>query len=204
MEGKKKREMTPEMLEKLALAREKAQEVRRQIKAEKDAKALEELPQKLERQAKIKEELAKPEKPKPETRTKKPPPEHNPVMDSPTSDSDDYSYEEPKKELPKKEKKKKKQIVVMEDSSSDEEQFIYVPKRRGRPQNPKAKDLPEVNITPAVSVEDYSTPPPPPRPKMSAQNLPVPPQPVAPREPSYAELARQNLANHRFGGFPRF
>ena len=95
MEGKKKREMTPEMLEKLALAREKAQEVRRQIKAEKDAKALEELPQKLERQAKIKEELAKPEKPKPETRTKKQPPEHNPVMDSPTSDSDDYSYEEP-------------------------------------------------------------------------------------------------------------
>lgn len=193
MDGKKKREMTPEMLEKLALARAKAQEVRKQIKAEKDAKALEELPDKLERQAKIKEELAKPKPPKPETRTKKPPPEHNPVMDSPDSDSDDYSYEEPPPPpAPKKEtKKKKKQIVVVEDSSSDEEQFIYVPKRKGRPQNPKAKDLPAESITPAQSVQDYSVPP-------------APPAPPAPRQPSYGELARQGLTNHRFGGFPRF
>lgn len=190
MEGKKKREMTPEMLEKLALARAKAQEVRKQIKAEKDAKALEELPDKLERQAKIKEELAKPKPPKPETRKSKTIPEDNPVMDSPDSDSDDYSYEEPPPPpAPKKEtKKKKKQIVVVEDSSSDEEQYIYVPKRRGRPQNPKAKDLPAENIiTPAQSVQDYSVPPPP-----------------APRQPSYGDLARQGMINHRFSGFPRF
>lgn len=200
MEGKKKREMTPEMLEKLALARAKAQEVRKQIKAEKDAKALEELPEKLERQAKIKEELAKPQKSKPEVRRKKPIPEDNPVMDSPTSDSDDYSYEEPATPAPKKEKKKKKkQILVMEDSSSDEEQYIYVPKRRtkGVPQNPLAKDLPAENITPAVSVEDYSKP-------LPVRRPPAPPPPPPPAEPSYGDLARQGLTNHRFGGFPRF
>ena len=188
-EGKKKRTMTPEMLEKLAVARAKAMEVRRQLKAEKDAKELEELPAKLEQKAKIKAELEKPKAKKPETRTQKTIPEDNPVMDSPDTDSDDYSVDfiEPP---PVKQKKKKKQIVVVEDSSSDDEQYIYVPKRRtkGVPQNPKATYVPEEHITPAQSVQDYSVPP-------------QPPPPPQPRQPTYNELARANL--HTFGAFPR-
>lgn len=184
MEGRKKREMTPEMLEKLAVARAKAQEVRKQIKAEKDAKAIDELPAKLEKQAKIKEELNKPKAPKPETRKKKPIPEENPVMDSPSSDSDDYDFE-PAPEPPKPEKKKKKkQVVIMEDSSSDEEQFIYVPKRKGKPK----KELPPPEPEPAPAPE----PPKRVQPQMPTQ-MP---------QPTYNDLARQGM--YRFGGMGRF
>ena len=198
MEGEKKpkRTMTPEMLEKLSVAREKAMIVRRQIKAEKDAKELEDLPAKLERQAKIKEELAKPKEPKPEFRKKKevPIPEHNPVMDTP-DDSEASEVEEPPPPPPKT-KKSKKKVVVVEESSSDEEEYIYIPKRkpRGVPQNPKAKYVPSEKVTPAASVENYQI------------DLPweAPPQPVRPPpppQPTYNELARANL--HTFGGFPR-
>jgi hypothetical protein len=183
--------MTPEMLEKLAVAREKAMLVRRQIKAEKDAKELEELPAKLEKKAKIKADLAKENPPKPEFRTKKTIPEDNPVMDSP-DDSDASEASEP----PPVKTKKKKKIVVVEESSSDEETYVYVPKRppKGVPQNPKAKYVPSENITPAPSVEDYKI------------DLPweAPPQPIRPPpppQPTYNELARANL--HTFGTFGR-
>ena len=140
MEGEKKpkRTMTPEMLEKLAVARAKAMEVRRQIKAEKDAKALEELPAKLEKKAKIKADLAKENPPKPEFRTKKTIPEDNPVMDSP-DDSEASEVDEPPPPPPKT-KKSQKKIVVVEDSSSAEDQYVYVPKRtpKGVTQNPNA------------------------------------------------------------------
>ena len=196
MEGeKKKRTMTPEMLEKLAVAREKAMIVRRQIKAEKDAKELEDLPAKLERQAKIKEELAKPKEPKPEFRKKKevPIPEHNPVMDTP-DDSEASEVEEPPPPPPKT-KKSKKKVVVVEESSSDEEEYIYIPKRkpRGVPQNPKAKYVPSEKVTPAASVENYQIDLP--------WEAPIPPQPVRPPQPTYNELARAHL--NPFGGFPR-
>jgi len=114
-------------------------------------------------------------------------------MDSP-DDSEPSEVDEPPP--PVKSKKKKKQVVVVEDSSSDEEQFIYVPKRKpkGVPQNPKAKYVPNENVTPAPSVEDYKI------------DLPweAPPQPVRPPQPpqpTYNELARANL--HTFGGFGR-
>lgn len=194
MEGeKKKRTMTPEMLEKLAVAREKAMEVRRQIKAEKDAKELEELPAKLEKKAKIKAELNKPQEPKPEFRTKKTIPEDNPVMDSP----DDSEPSEVDELPPPVKSKKKKQVVVVEDSSSDEEQFIYVPKRKpkGVPQNPKAKYVPNENVTPAPPPENYKID----LPWMEASPPPV--RPPQPPQPTYNELARANL--HTFGGFGR-
>ena len=196
MEGEKKpkRVMTPEMLEKLAVAREKAMLVRRQIKAEKDAKDLEELPAKLEQKAKIKAELEKPKEPKPEFRTKKkevPIPEANPVMDSP-DDSEPSEVDEP----PPVKTKKKKKVVVVEESSSDEETYVYVPKRRpkGEPQNPKAKYVPTENITPAPSVENYKI-------ELPWEAPQPPPQPVRPPQPTYNELARANL--HTFGSFPR-
>ncbi len=184
MEGEKKpkRVMTPEMLEKLAVARAKAMEVRRELKAEKDAKELEELPAKLEKKAKIKAELEKPKEPKPEVRKKKTVPEDNPVMDSPDTDSDDYELEDMKVPLPPPpvKQKKKKNIVIVEDSSSDDEQYIYVPKRRGRPQNPISKQLESKSLIPPS---------------------PEPPPPPVVRQPTYNELARANL--HTFGGFPR-
>jgi len=186
MEGEKKRRtMTPEMLEKLAVAREKAMLVRRQIKAEKDAKELEELPAKLEQKAKIKAELEKPKEPKPEFRTKKkevPIPEANPVMDSP-DDSEPSEVDEPPPP-PVKTKKKKKVVVVEDSSSSDEEQFIYVPKRA-----PRAK-----KVTPAASVENYQI-------DLPWDRPPEPVRPPPPPQPTYNELARAHL--NPFGGFPR-
>ena len=183
MEGeKKKRVMTPEMLEKLAVAREKAMLVRRQIKAEKDAKDLEELPAKLEQKAKIKAELNLPKEPRPEFRTKKkevPIPEDNPVMDSP-DDSEASEVDEPPP--PPVKTKKKKKIVVVEESSSDEETYVYVPKRQSRMRPPPK---PKVEYTEPV---EWSQPP-------------IPLTPPPPQAPSYNELARASL--HTFGGFPR-
>ena len=191
MEGeKKKRTMTPEMLEKLSVAREKAMIVRRQIKAERDAKELEELPAKLEQKAKIKAELNLPKEPKPEFRTKK---KEVPIPEANLDDSEGSEVEEPP---PPPVVKKKKKIVVVEDSSSsDEEQFIYVPKRvpKGIPQNPKAKYIPSEKVTPAASVENYQIDLP--------WEAPIPPQPVRPPQPTYNELARAHL--NPFGGFPR-
>ena len=197
MEGEKKpkRTMTPEMLEKLSVAREKAMIVRRQIKAEKDAKELEELPAKLEQKAKIKAELEKPKEPKPEFRTKKkevPIPEANPVMDSP-DDSEASEIDEPP---PPKTKKSKKKVVVVEESSSDEEEYIYIPKRkpRGVPQNPKAKYVPSEKVTPAASVENYQI-------DLPWDQPPEPVRPPAPPQPTYNELARAHL--NPFGSFGR-
>lgn len=189
MEGeKKKRTMTPEMLEKLAVAREKAMLVRRQIKAEKDAKELEELPAKLEQKAKIKAELEKPKEPRPEFRTKKTIPEDTPD-ESETSDVDEPPP-------PPVKTKKKKKVVVVEESSSDEETYVYVPKRRpkGIPQNPKAKYVPSEKVTPAPSVENYKI-------ELPWEAPQPPPQPVRPPQPTYNELARANL--HSFGSFGR-
>ena len=197
MEGeKKKRTMTPEMLEKLAVAREKAMVVRRQIKAEKDAKELEELPAKLEQKAKIKAELNLPKEPKPEFRTKKkevPIPEANPVMDSP-DDSEPSEVDEPPP--PPVKTKKKKKIVVVEESSSDEETYVYVPKRRpkGEPQNPKAKYVPSKKVTPAPSVENYQI-------DLPWDRPPEPVRPPPPPQPTYNELARAHL--NPFGSFGR-
>jgi len=192
MEGEKKpkRTMTPDMLQKLAVAREKAMIVRRQIKAERDAKELEELPAKLEQKAKIKAELNLPKEPKPEFRTKK---KEVPIPEANLDDSEGSEVEEPP---PPPVVKKKKKIVVVEDSSSsDEEQFIYVPKRvpKGIPQNPKAKYIPSEKVTPAASVENYQIDLP--------WEAPIPPQPVRPPQPTYNELARAHL--NPFGGFPR-
>ena len=182
---KKKRVMTPEMLEKLALAREKAMVVRRQIKAEKDAKDLEELPAKLEQKAKIKAELNLPKEPKPEFRTKKkevPIPEDNPVMDSP-DDSETSDVDEPPP--PPVKSKKKKKVVVVEESSSDEETYVYVPKRR-------TKTAPKQRVEYQEPVE-WKQPPIP--------LTPIPLTPPPPQAPSYNDLARASL--HTFGGFPR-
>ena len=179
-ETKKKRTMTPDMLQKLAVAREKAMIVRRQIKAERDARELEDLPAKLEQKAKIKAELEKPKEPRPEFRTKKTIPEDNPVMDS-LDDSEPSDVDEPPPP-PVKTKKKQKKIVVVEESSSDEETYVYVPKRQSRMRPPPK---PKVEYTEPV---EWSQPP-----------IPLPPPP--PQAPSYNELARAHL--NPFGGFPR-
>ena len=184
---KKKRVMTPEMLEKLALAREKAMVVRRQIKAEKDAKDLEELPAKLEQKAKIKAELNLPKEPKPEFRTKKkaePIPEDTPLMNTP-DDSETSDVDEPPP--PPVKTKKKKKIVVVEESSSDEETYVYVPKRP-----PRLRPPPKQRVEYQEPVE-WKQPPIP--------LTPIPLTPPPPQAPSYNDLARASL--HTFGGFPR-
>ena len=187
MEEKKKRVMTPEMLEKLAVAREKAMIVRRQIKAEKDAKDLEELPAKLEQKAKIKAELNLPKEPKPEFRTKKkaePIPEDTPLMNTP-DDSETSDVDEPPP--PPVKTKKKKKIVVVEESSSDEETYVYVPKRP-----PRLRPPPKQRVEYQEPVE-WKQPPIP--------LTPIPLTPPPPQAPSYNDLARASL--HTFGGFPR-
>jgi len=162
--------MTPEMLEKLAIARQKAHEVRKQIKLDKESKAIEELPERLEQQAKIKEELNKPKPPKPEVKSKK-------VVEPEPSDDEEEALP------PKVVKKKKKQVVVMEDSSSDEEQIIYVPKRKTK----KPVETPvETPVEKPVEKPVYKPPPRPP-----------PPPPPPPRQPTYGELARMGLGQFR-------
>ena len=138
---KKKKVMTEEMLEKLKLAREKAAQVKRAAKLEKD-KVQQDLvaKEKEKRLAKMKDKVEKQyidldEKPAPK----------EPL--------------EEKIEIIKKQKKPKKKVVIMHDSGSDSDsdsqtQVIYIPKKKSN----KSKEPKEV------------APPPPPQPHQFGYN----------------------------------
>ena len=138
---KKKKIMTEEMLEKLKVAREKAAQVKRAAKLEKD-KVQQDLvaKEKEKRLAKMKDKVEKQyidldEKPAPK----------EPL--------------EAEVDLVRKPKKPKKKVVIMHDSGSDSDsdsqtQVIYIPKKKSN----KSKEPKEV------------APPPPPQPHQFGYN----------------------------------
>lgn len=122
MEPKEKRQLSPEHLEKLKIARERALAVRQKKAGEKKlVKELEtkEHEQKIEN---IKERLEDIKKPKKKVVAPVPEPESEPES-------------EPEVIVKKKTKKKAKKIIVVEDSDTDEEQqqVIYVKRKKDPP-----------------------------------------------------------------------
>ena len=147
--------LTPEQLEKLAIAREKAMKVKAEMMEKRRA-----LTSEQQKEAKIEDLENKIEKVK-KTRPKKAaPPE--PVLEDIPEDEDDEPEPEPVKPKPKS-KPKKKPIVVVEESDSDSDDasnVVYI-KRRSR----KQKEVPK-------PVE----PPPPPKPEPEPVRAPPPVQ----------------------------
>ncbi len=153
---KKKREMTPEMLEKLAIARQKALDAKKKIREGGEKAKLEVLEKKLNKlkskntlidlstDEKILEAEEKSETTEPEKEEVEEP-------------------EEPKPEPPKKPKKKNKKpvVIVQEDDSESEDDnsnVIYIqPRRRPKARNPQP---PMAQPTPVYQ------PQPPPRPRV--------------------------------------
>jgi hypothetical protein len=104
---KKTRTMTPEMLEKLALARQKALEVKRKLKEGGDAEKLKHYQTKCEKKKKASNSETKPE---PEEEVK-PEPEKEVVEEEPKEEKEEPKAEEPKEE-PKVEEEPEKPKVV--------------------------------------------------------------------------------------------
>ena len=122
---KPKKVMTPEALERLKLAREKAAQVKKAARAEKD---------------KIEQDLKEKEKAKRLAKMQEK------VEKSYIDLDEEPKKEEPKKDVPIKPKKSKKNLVLMHDSgsSSDEDtQVIYIPKKKSN----KSKDAPTRELT---------------------------------------------------------
>lgn len=126
---KKKKTMTPEMLEKLKLAREKAAQVKRAARTAK-----------TEKENEIKEKVKKEQLEKMEKKVR------NSMIDLSVDDKPatpkSESLEE-QVEIMRKPKKPKKKVVVMHDSGSDsdsETQVIYIPKKKSS--KPKAEEKP--------------------------------------------------------------
>ena len=125
--AKPKRVMSELQLKNLKLAREKAVEVKRAAKAEKD-KVQKELiaKEKAKRLAKMEEKVKK----------------SFLDLDMPEETEDVVELDVETKELPKipkKPKKPKKKVVVVHDSGSDSDsdtQVIYIPKKKSRPKEP--------------------------------------------------------------------
>jgi hypothetical protein len=150
-----KRTLTPEQLEKLKLAREKALEAKTQLKViSTDAK----MTKKMERDKKYQEVLAK-QQPKETKEEEKPKPE--PIKEEP----------KPKPETKKKKKKKITKIIEITDSeassdeeandadddSSEDEAVKYIVKKKAtkkppRPKQPKQEKSYDINeLTPIVA-----------------------------------------------------
>ena len=133
---KRTRTMTPEALERLKVAREKAAQVKRAARAEKD-KIEQDLKEKekARRLAKMQEKVEKDLDEKPAT----------------LSSSSATLEDRPKN-------RKKKPVVIMHNSDSDssegETQVIYIPKKRSnKPKNAPAKDvLPQEQQLPPIQI----------------------------------------------------
>lgn len=120
---KPKRVMTPEMLEKLAVARQKSNEIRAKIKAEGEKGKLEHLQSKMDKiklnKPKGKEEKCCPKKEK---------------IEHEEEEEEEEIIVKKKQPAKIKLQKKKKQIIVVEesdsDSDNDDKQIIYIPRRK--------------------------------------------------------------------------
>jgi hypothetical protein len=140
---KRTRTMTPEALERLKVAREKAAQVKRAARAEKD-KIEQDLKEKekARRLAKMQEKVEKDLDEKPATLS----------SSSATLSSSSATLEDRPKN------RKKKPVVIMHNSDSDssegETQVIYIPKKRSnKPKNAPAKDvLPQEQQLPPIQI----------------------------------------------------
>ena len=140
---KRTRTMTPEALERLKFAREKAAQVKRAARAEKD-KIEQDLKEKekARRLAKMQEKVEKDLDEKPATLS----------SSSATLNSSSATLEDRPKN------RKKKPVVIMHNSDSDssegETQVIYIPKKRSnKPKNAPAKDvLPQEQQLPPIQI----------------------------------------------------
>ena len=140
---KRTRTMTPEALERLKIAREKAAQVKRAARAEKD-KIEQDLKEKekARRLAKMQEKVEKDLDEKPATLS----------SSSATLSSSSATLEDRPKN------RKKKPVVIMHNSDSDssegETQVIYIPKKRSnKPKNAPAKDvLPQEQQLPPIQI----------------------------------------------------
>ena len=114
--GKPRKQMTPEALERLAKAREKANSIRQQAYAKKLEEKVEKIKGKTEEQQKLLPPIAD------EEETQKP-------VSAPSQGviGEEVPYEEPEKEIKVKEKKsikqKKKTKIIVEQSSEDSDEF---------------------------------------------------------------------------------
>ena len=141
---KPKRTMTPEALEKLALARKKAMEAKKRLNADKKKKEKELKPMKEKVMKEHEDKLNdKPPPLKKSPRIKQPEPEPeftNTNLGETTSDSD--SEEE---EVVLKKKPKKKPVVIVEESSDseDDSNVVYI-KRKSK--KTKEHSLPPVPV----------------------------------------------------------
>jgi len=129
---KKKKVMTEEMLEKLKVAREKAAQVKRAAKLEKD-KVQQDLvaKEKEKRLAKMKDKVEKQYIDLDE----------KPVSKEPLEAEVDLVF----KLLVRKPKKPKKKVVVMHDSGSDSDsdcQVIYIPRKKSNKSKEEPKEQP--------------------------------------------------------------
>jgi hypothetical protein len=139
---KRTRKMTPEMLEKLAAARQKALEVKKKLKGNEMAK-IEHMQSKLEKKKAAivaatqppKEEIAKPEpEPEPEESVELNIQEANPPVEEKIEPPQEFRP-------PVMEERKKKTKVIYEAASSDEEQqdqIIYIKKRKNKKPPPRS------------------------------------------------------------------
>ena len=124
---KKKKVMTEEMLEKLKVAREKAAQVKRAAKLEKD-KVQQDLvaKEKEKRLAKMKDKVEK---------------QYIDLDEKPVS----KEPLEAEVDLVRKPKKPKKKVVVMHDSGSDSDsdcQVIYIPRKKSNKSKEEPKEQP--------------------------------------------------------------
>jgi hypothetical protein len=120
-EAKPKRQMTPEQLEKLKLAREKALQKKREIKGIKDGeKAMKQ--QEFEDRKKRVEEFAKLSSPKSEFKKSKPPAQVAQTDESSSESDEEIEHQIIVKKAPKKSKKNIfKKVIKVSSSSSDSE-----------------------------------------------------------------------------------
>lgn len=167
VDKKTKRTMSATQLEKLALARKKALQVRQEkALAKKEAAASEAEP-------------SKKEKPKPKK------PAKEPVAD----DIDDSEIETPKhvhKEKKKKKTKKPIVIVQQEDSSSEsDDQVIYIKQPRSR-RRPERRYIGDGVDAPKIGY--YNTPPP-------EEQVPEPPPPQKSEREILMDMNYNNMFN---------
>jgi TolA-binding protein len=193
---KPRKPMTQETRDKLAQARVKANEIRKQNQANRLDKKLEKINAEIEETEKAKKELPNPE-PLPD-----PEPEPDPYPASPRPSS---PVKDPKPEITTKTKKKKNTKIIVEQSSDDSDEFeandkvIFVKRVSRQKKNtnftPAADCSPANNINVNV-IENESVYQPPSKMYQPPSSVAPPPRPVK----SHQEKMYDNMFS---GGFLR-
>jgi hypothetical protein len=169
MEKKARKPMTEEQLERLALAREKANAMRKVNQAKRLQTKMNNLSVNPDGTPK---ESKQPEEQLPEKEVKEE--EQLPEKELKEKVPEEVPEEEPEKEvIIKKKAKKKKQMVIVEQSSSDSDEFqsndrvVFVK----RVTKKKSVKLPEPVVPQQSQQMEQPKPPPPPLPKKTRQDV---------------------------------